>query len=366
MFYKLAAACFIAVTFAHAQQQPRIISPEVHSDRRLTLRLRAPNAKEVLVAGQVTPKPSPLSKDEQGVWSVTLGPLDPDIYGYSFRVDGLPVTDPSNPFLQTGIRSYSSAVIIPGDTPTAWDVRAVPHGSIHRHNYDSKVVGDLRAFTVYTPPQYDPTAGTKYPVFFLLHGSGDDDTTWVNFGRANFILDNLIADGKAKPMIVVMPYGQMTPPFEPRGTGATHTNARFEEDLLKDVLPRIEKLYKVETSADKRAIAGLSMGGGQSLWTGLNNLDKFAWVGGFSSSMRQVNGEERIQKALADTKAANKRTKLLWIAIGKEDSLLKGNDEFDAWLKTQGITHAYQVTEGAHTWRVWRRYLAELTPQLFR
>ena len=169
-------------------------------------------------------------------------------------------------------------------------------------------MGDLRAFTVYTPPQYDPTSNTKYPVFYLLHGSGDDDTTWVEFGRANFILDNLIADDKAKPMIVVMPYGQMTPPFEARGAGGTNTNERFEQDLLTEVLPRVEKLYKVETSSDRRAIAGLSMGGGQSLWTGLNNLDKFAWVGGFSSSLRQVSGQERIQKALADPKAANKKS----------------------------------------------------------
>jgi enterochelin esterase-like enzyme len=364
MLSKLVASCFISLAIAQAQQQPRIVSPEVHSDRRVTFRLRAPNAKEVMVSGQVTPKPAPLTKDEQGVWSVTLGPLEPDLYGYTFRVDGLSTSDPSNPFLQTGIRGYSSAVIIKGDTPTAWDARSVPHGAVHRHHYDSKVVGDLRAFTVYTPPQYDAMSNTRYPVFYLLHGSGDDDTTWVDFGRANFILDNLIADSKAKPMIVVMPYGQMVPPADQSRTG--RINERFEQDLLTEVLPRVEKLYKVDTSADKRAIVGLSMGGGQSLWTGLNNLDRFAWVGGFSSSTRQVNGEERIEKALADPKAVNKRAKLLWIAIGKEDTLLKGNDEFAAWLKTQGITHTYQVTEGAHNWRVWRRYLAELTPQLFR
>jgi enterochelin esterase family protein len=367
MFYKLVASCFIAGTLVQAQPQPRIISPEVHSDRRVTLRLRAPNAKEVLVSGQVTPKPVPLTKDEQGIWSITLGPLAPDFYSYTLRVDGLAISDPSNPTLKTGIRGHSSAVLIAGESPTAWDARAVPHGAVHRHHYDSKVMEDLRAFTVYTPPQYDPKSNTKYPVLYLLHGSGDHDQNWVDFGRANFILDNLIADGKAKPMIVVMPYGQMTPPFETGGNArGVNTNARFEQDLLGDVLPRVEELYKVETSADKRAIAGLSMGGGQALWTGLNNLDQFAWVGGFSSSMRQVTGQERILKALADTKAVNKRTKLLWIAIGKEDTLLKGNNEFAAWLKTQGITHTYQVTEGSHNWSVWRRYLAELTPQLFR
>jgi enterochelin esterase family protein len=363
MTCRIAACCFIVLSLAEAQQQPRIISPEVHSDRRVTLRLRAPDAKEVAISGDFTRKPMPLAKDEQGVWSITIDALEPDIYSYTLRIDGLAVTDPSNPLVKTGIRGSSSAFVVTGDKPTAWDPRPVPHGAVHRHHYDSKVVGDLRAFTVYTPPQYDPASNTKYPVFYLLHGSGDHDMSWVEYGRANFVFDNLIADGKAKPMIVVMPYGQMTPPNERGGSG---TNARFEQDLLTEVIPRVDKLYKVETTADKRAIAGLSMGGGQSLWTGLNNLDKFAWVGGFSSSVRQVSGEEKIQKALANATAANKRTKLLWIAVGKDDSLLKGNDEFAGWLKNQGITHTYKVTEGAHNWRVWRRYLAELTPQLFR
>jgi enterochelin esterase-like enzyme len=364
MTYRIAACCFIALSIGQAQQQPRIVSPEVGSDRRVTLRLHAPNAKEVTVSGEFTRKPIPLNKDDQGVWSITLDALEPDVYSYSFRVDGLSISDPVNPVLKTGIRGHSSAVVVRGDKPTAWDPRPVPHGAVHRHHYDSKVVGDLRAFTVYTPPQYDPSANTRYPVLYLLHGSGDHDMSWVEHGRANFVLDNLIADGKAKPMIVVMPYGQMTPPAE--RTGGGETNTRFEQDLLTEIMPRVGKLYRMETTADKRAIVGLSMGGGQSLWTGLNNLDKFSWVGGFSASLRQVSGQDRIQKALADPKSANERMKLLWIAVGKDDSLLKGNDEFDAWLKTQGIAHTYQVTEGAHNWRVWRRYLTELAPQLFR
>jgi enterochelin esterase-like enzyme len=355
----------MAVSAAQAQpREPRIVSPEVHPDRRVTLRLRAPQAKEVTVSGEFTAKPLPLVKDEQGVWSITLDPLKPDIYGYTMRLDGLAISDPSNAFVKTGIRGHSSALVVTGDQKNAWDEQRVPHGAIHRHHYDSKVTEDLRAFTVYTPPAYDPASNTKYPVFYLLHGSGDHDMSWVEYGRANFVLDNLIAEGKAKPMIVVMPYGQMTAPYE--RLQMTGSAARFEQDLLTEVLPRVEKLYKVDAAAERRAIAGLSMGGGQSLWTGLNNLDKFGWVAGFSSAVMDFSRQERLQKAMSDPKAANKKARLLWIAIGKDDFLLKGNDEFTGWLKSQGVTYTYKITEGAHSWQVWRRYLAELTPQLFR
>jgi enterochelin esterase-like enzyme len=301
----------------------------------------------------------PMTKDDAGVWSTTVGPMEADIYSYGFNIDGTSMPDPGNANVKTGIRGVGSTYfVIPGDTPAAWDQRAVPHGATHRHFYQSKTVGDQRAFTVYTPPDYD--AKTKYPVLYLLHGSGDHDQSWVEFGRANFVLDNLIADGKAKPMIVVMPYGQMVPPYE-RGAGYTNVVSRFEQDLLTDVIPLFEKLYKVDTSADKRAIAGLSMGGGQALWTGLNNSDKFGWVAGFSSATMQFTTQDRLQKSLS-----SKHPKLVWIAIGKDDFLLKGNEEFTAWLKSNNYEHTYKVTDGAHTWRVWRRYLAELAPQLFR
>ena len=355
----------IAASLVEAQrpQQPRVVSPEVHSDRRVTLRLRAPNAKEVTVSGEFTPKPLPLIKDEQGIWSVTLDALEPEIYSYTLRIDGVAITDPSNPMVKTGIRGHSSMFLIPGER-AAWAEQMVPHGTLHRHYYPSKTVSDIRSFTVYTPPDYTADGRTKYPVLYLLHGSGDHDLSWVEVGRANFILDNLIAEGKTKPMIVVMPYGQMTGAFE--RLVITEAAARFEHDLLGDVIPRVEKLYRVDASPDKRAIAGLSMGGGQSLWTGLNNLDKFGWVAGFSSAVTQFTRQERLQKAVTDSRTLNKPPKLLWIGIGKNDSLIKGNNEFTEWLKAERVNHTYKITEGAHTWRLWRRYLAELAPQLFR
>ena len=367
MINRFSLHCLLWAAAAIAQPAagpPRIVSPEVHPDRSVTLRLRAPNAQEIMANGDFAAKGAAMAKGENGVWTITVGPLEPDMYTYSFRVDGTTLNDPANPVLKTGIRGTQSVFAVAGEAPLAWDVQNVPRGVVHRHYYRSNTAGDDRSFTVYTPPGYEAAGRTKYPVLYLLHGSGDHDMSWVEVGRANVILDNLIAQNKTKPMLVVMTYGQMVGAYEK--AEYTDVVSRYEKDLLGDVLPVVERQYRVDASPASRAIAGLSMGGGQAVWTGLNNLDRFAWVAGFSSAFMGFTKSERLEKTLADAPGANKRAKLVWLGIGKDDFLLKQNEEFTGWLKAKGVTHTYKLTDGAHTWRVWRRYLADLAPVLFR
>jgi len=250
---------------------------------------------------------------------------------------------------------------VPGGPADVWQIRNVPHGSLHQHWYTSPSNGEAVRFTVYTPPGYDPAARRLYPVLYLLHGSGDTDEGWTGAANANFILDNLIADGKAKPMLVVMPLGHIRPGS---GTGQDATGA-FEKDLLEGVMPMVEKSYRTDPSRLRRAIAGLSMGGGQSLNTGLTNLDKFSYIGVFSMGVRDDRFEQRHAKSLADAKDTNSKLKKFWIACGESDSLYPGAQRLDAILKQHGINHEFRSTPGAHSWNVWVNYLAEFVPQLF-
>ena len=346
------------------QSTPPLVSPEIRTDRTVTFRCRAPNAKEVTVSGDFTRKPVPMSKDESGVWTATLGPLTPDIYAYSIRVDGVANIDSANPMVKTGFRGSSSGFVVPSDKPLDWDEQPVRHGTLHRHFYSSKAVGDARNFVVYTPPGYDSASKTRYPVLYLLHGSGDLSDSWSEFGKANFILDNLQAQGKARPMLVVMPFGHASTGDGP--DNRTRNVELFSKDLLEDIMPVVDKEYRTFADAQHRAIAGLSMGGGQSLWTGLNNPDKFAWVAGFSSGIRSTDVESRFPPLMKEPENLNKKLKLLWIGVGKDDTLVEVNRQFTAALKDKGVRFTYVETEGGHTWRVWRRYLAELTPLLFR
>jgi len=336
-----------------AAQPQRIVSPEVHGDRRVTLRLRAPNAKEVLASGEFVPKPVPMTRGAEGIWSLTTEPLSPDIYGYTFRVDDLVINDPSNASIKAGINATQSLFTVPGDTAALYDEQDVPHGVLHRHHYRSKAIGDTRAFVVYTPPGYSADGKAKYPVLYLLHGSGDLPTSWSDTGKAHFILDNLIAQGKAKPMIVVMPFGHAVRSTERTPANRGRNLELFAKDLLGDVMPSVEAAYRVHTDRKNRAIAGLSMGGGQSLSAGFSHPEKFAWVAGFSSSV-------------PDNLPIKATDQFRWIAIGRDDFLIENNRKLDAALKAAGVKYSYQETEGAHSWRVWRRYLADLVPLLFR
>ena len=349
---------------------PAVVSPEVHADSRVTFRFRAPNAKLVELTLEGTPQPSPMQKNDEGIWSITTEPLTPDFYGYAFVADGVHLIDPSNPLMKPNLLNTESQVHVPGPSSLAWEINDVPHGEVHHHFYKSAVVSDQRDFYVYTPPKYDPRAKQTYPVLYLLHGFSDDASGWTAVGRAHVILDNLIAQGKAKPMIVVMPLGYGAPAMLTLGFGAfRHTEIRdenfskFREALLTEVMPRVEGSYLVSKDRNSRAIAGLSMGGAESLLTGLNTLDKFAWIGAFSSG--GIPEEFDKDFPALDARAAQ-QLRLLWVACGTEDRLIELNRNLRNWLKTRGIPHTDIETPGAHTWMVWRRNLAAFTALLFR
>lgn len=352
-----------------------LLSPEVHADRTVTLRLRAPNATQVEVAGEIMQGKAPIAmtKGEDGVWTATLGPLPPEIWVYNFRVQGVDVADPSNPAIKPVPPGFamSSFVEVPGDTPAFYDSRPVLHGEVRMVLYESKTMGVTRWVWIYTPPNYDKS-GAKYPVLYLLHGNGEAQNGWVMNGRANIILDNLIADKKAQPMIVVMPQGHALQGANVgplvRLTGETDMfSKRFPQDLLQEVIPLVERNYRVYTDADQRAIAGLSMGGGQALSIGLARTDLFHYVLGFSGAVGGpfMNAETEFGEALSKPEVLNSRLRLLWVSCGKQDFLYQANRQFVDMLKGKGVNVLFRETEGSHVWSVWRNYLNETAPMLF-
>ena len=352
-----------------AQQAEPIQSPEVHADRSVTFRFRAPNAKEVLFAREGAER-VPMQKDEQGVWSVTTAPLEPDFYGYSFVADSVRLIDPSNFLMKPNLLNTESEVHVPGPPSLPWEINDVPHGVVHHHFYKSGIVGDDRDYYVYTPPGYDAHAKTPYPVLYLLHGFSDDASGWTAVGRANVILDNLIAQGKAKPMLIVMTLGYGAPEIlSPRGPRFRDPSlrernmSRFRDALFSEVMPQIEKSYHVAKDRSARAIAGLSMGGAESLYTGLNAIDRFAWIGAFSSGGLGDDFNATFPKLDAKSGA---QLRLLWIACGTDDRLIEPNRKFRDWLKSKGVGFIPIETPGAHTWMVWRRNLAEFATLLFQ
>ena len=358
---------------------PQPPSYEVRPDRTVLFRLAAPDAASVMLNGdfleappavQGAPPPSGsrnMTKDDDGVWTITVGPLHPAVYNYSFIVDGVRNIDPSNPMVKLGDRSSESMFEVPGDKPAVYDIQQVPHGTVHINWYHSVSLGAPRSIYVYTPPGYEE-GKAKLPVLYLLHGSGDTEAGWVEIGRANLILDNLLAAGTAKPMIVVMPYGRPLPEVmlvPSAGRGPANADDLFGNDLLRDVIPYVEKLYRVSTKADDRALAGLSMGGGQALRTGLSHLDTFHYIGAFSAAARG-NPEEAFKDFFADPAAANRKLKLFYIACGKADGLFAGSQALNDALEKHQIKHRFAPSEEGHVWRNWRNYLADFAPQLFR
>ncbi len=346
-----------------------LVSPEVHADGSVTFRFRAPNAVDVKLALEGA-DPASMQKDDRGVWTMTTAPLAPDYYGYDFVADGVRLIDPENPLLKPNLLETQSQVHVPGPSALPWELNDVPHGVVHHHFYRSAVAGDDRDYYVYTPPGYDPASKEPYPVLYLLHGFGDDASGWTAVGRANVILDNLIARGQAKSMIVVMPLGYGAMEFVRLGWEAwTHAEMRdrnfenFREILLNEVMPQVEGQYRIKKDRNARAIGGLSMGGSESLLTGLNNLDKFSWIGAFSSG----GIPEDFQKDFPTLDAkANQQLHLLWIACGTGDQLITLNRSLRQWLKAKGVKATETEIPGMHTWMVWRRNLAEFAPLLFR
>jgi enterochelin esterase family protein len=297
-----------------------------------------------------------MARDDQGVWSVTVGPLAPEVYSYSFTVDGFRSLDPGNPSVKPSRSPTTSILEVPGQPPLLHEFQNVPHGTLRLHAYQSRSLGKRRGLAVYTPPDYDKNARARYPVLYLFHGSGDNQATWTALGRAHLIVENLLAQGKAKPMIVVMPDGHaaFSQPAGAAPDGRSRNIEAFQRDLLD---------YRVRAEPASRAIVGLSMGGGQSLTIGLNHPELFAWVGGFSSAIS--NPETTVASALADPKATNAKLKLLWIACGTDDRLIENARGLAAALDQRGIRHEFHATEGNHSWPVWRRYLAQFVPLLF-
>jgi enterochelin esterase-like enzyme len=345
--------------------QDTLTSPAIAADGRVTFRLYAPKATEILVRSE-GPAPfadKPLVKGDSGVWSLTAQ-VPADLYIYWYDVDGVAVADPRNNRPRVNMTTVRSLLEVPGATSEFFAERPVPHGQVAAVHYQSTALNAPRRMHVYTPPGY-ATSGQHYPVLYLLHGGGDTDQSWLMAGRANFIFDNLIAAGRAKPMIVVMPAGHV--PAGPAGAPAAPD--AFARDLVTVVMPYVEQNYRTQATRENRAIAGLSMGGQQTLNVGFTNLDKFSQMGVFSSGWFGPEGAANFarnnQALLADPKL-NDRIRLFWVATGKDDFVMPSTKASLAMLDQQKIRYTYKETEGGHTWPNWRAYLNEFAPLLFR
>lgn len=362
-------------------RSPQVVSPEVSVDRRITFRIVAPKAEAVRLSGSDIPgnaQGTEMKKGTDDIWEVTIGPIDPGAYRYNFNIDDVSVIDPRNSATSESNNNVWSLVYVPGSD--FMDTKDVPHGAIAEVTYYSNSLKRFRRMHIYTPPGYESGQG-KFPVFYLLHGAFDCDDSWTSVGRAGFILDNLIAAKKANPMIVVMPAGHTGPfSFGRRSSDSSRPPVdEFMEDFLNDIMPYTEKNYRVYTDSNNRAIAGLSMGGGQTLNIFISNQEMFGYVGVFSSGIFGILGgsrgapgaasgptwEERHKESL-DNAELKKGLKLLWFATGKEDFLIKTSQGTVDMLKKHGFNIVYKETPGGHTWINWRNYLNEFAPQLFQ
>ena len=390
---------------------PQVVSPEVLADHRVTFRILAPKAQAVtLSAGdiQATAWASasanaaapgnpggggrggrPLTKGENGIWELTTSdPVGPGAYRYVFNVDGVTTMDPRNISISESNAQNWSMFFVPG--LEFMETRDVPHGAVASVTYHSKTLDKFRRMHIYTPPGYETGGNKKYPVFYLLHGAGDCDDSWTSVGRAGFILDNLIAAGKAKPMVIVMPAGHtsQTMNFGGRGAGAAPARPLFDDDFVKDfvndIMPYAESHYRIQADRAHRAIAGLSMGGGHTLYIAIPHLDKFAYIGVFSSGLFGIAGGtpgragtpppagpnpvtawEEQNKANLDNPALKKDLKLFWFSTGKDDGLIATSKATVEFLNKHGFHATFEESPGAHTWINWRNYLDEFAPKLF-
>jgi enterochelin esterase-like enzyme len=371
------AFCMAGVSHAQprGQMPPQVVSPELLPDRQITFRILAPKAESVQlsssgdVPGIGFGQSKAMTRGTNGVWEVKVGPLPPGAYRYSFNVDGLTVVDPRNPKTSESNENTWSLVQVPG---ADWmDAKDVPHGAVAEVTYWSSILNRFRRLHVYTPPGYESGKG-KYPVFYLLHGAFDSDDSWSSVGRAGFILDNLIAARTAKPMVVVMPHGH-TGPF----SFGMPLSGQFETEFISDIMPQMEQRYRVYTDRRHRAMAGLSMGGAHTLNIGIPHLDKFAYLGVYSSGIFGIAGGpgtnppqgptfEEKQKAILDDPKLKKGLKLFWFATGKDDFLVATSRATVEMFKKHQFKVIYKETDGAHTWDKWREYLNEFAPQLFQ
>ena len=375
LFVALAVVCCL-LPKEGAQAQPTlgspVVSPEVGADQRLTVRLKAPGAKEVKVMGDFVAAETAMTKGDDGVWSFTTPALAPGVYGYFFRLEGTRLPDPGNLMISAGATYLKSYAEVNGDRPQFWSVRDVPHGTLHENLYLPRGGGMTRRIVVYTPPGYDRAAARTWPVLYLYHGSGDNETFWTKVGRANFTMDNLLADGKAKPALMVSCFGHTSvPPGPEGGTGGVelYEVSKIEKDIVENVIPLMEKEYHAGTEGKDRAIAGLSMGGYQAVTIGLNNPSRFGYVAGFSAGFRANQDlESNFKSLLAEGQRAGQELKHVWIQVGSEEGngMINPNRQLDAFLTSKGIAHDFSIIPGGrHSWLTWRGSLRDLLPMLF-
>ncbi len=363
-----------------------IVSPEIKNDNTVTFRLFAPKATEVTMSGEWMSgfgAGMPLVKNDTGLWTITVGPLNPELYGYTFSVDGVRMIDPNNAQVRRDGSRYESFMIIPGKESELYLPADVPHGNLTKTWYKSAVLGLTRRLYVYTPAGYE-TGKDKYPVFYLLHGAGGDEDAWTTMGRAVQILDNLIAAGKAKPMIVVMTNGNASQSAAqndvPLASAARQMNmadymkyaGKFEESLVSDIIPFVEKNYRAYTDKDHRAIAGLSMGGAHTQTITNNNPKLFSYIGVFSMGIMNfgtppgdVAKNEQEREAKIEV-LKNSGYKVYWIGCGKDDFLYGSVTSLRSTLDKHNFKYTYRESTGGHTWANWRIYLSEFAPLLFK
>jgi enterochelin esterase-like enzyme len=348
---------------APAPAGPPYVSPEVHADRTVTFRIQAPKAAEVTFSGDWMPTEKPkLVKGDKGIWSITLGPLPPGVFIYGFNIDGVAMPDALNPDIKLRARTAGSMVTIPGTTPGFWDAQDVPHGTVEINWHRSAALDAMRAVYIYTPPGYARDKGKKYPVLYLLHGRNGTAADWTQAGLVNFIMDNLLADKKVVPMIVVMPWAHALP-FD---ASTPDNNDQLDKYLLKDLIPLVEGKYRVLTNRQNRALVGLSMGGAAAITTGLTHLDLFSQIGSFSAGAPPGEIDKRIAPALEKADVTNRQLKLFWIGCGRQDSLFAFNEQLSKSLTAHQVKHTFRASDNVHNWTVWRQYFFETAPLLFR
>lgn len=357
----IAAGLFISMAISSSAQRPvQVVSPIVHSDNTVTFNLLAPEAENVKISAQFAPK-TDMVKGENGVWSITLGPVAPDIYPYCFEVDGIAVMDPQCPdwFPNEGFKN--SMVDVRGNEPLDHELRSVPHGKVDYVNYYSETLGLFGNAIVYTPPTYDKDTERKYPVFYLISGTTDTEEVYFKVGKMNLILDNLIAEGKAKEMIIVLPYGNPAK-YYPAGTFDFRKGDVFSKDLLNDLMPFVEANYRTLNDRDSRAIGGFSRGGNQGLSFGLNNLDKFSYLCSYSSFTSMD-----IPEVYDNARKTNRKINLFWLGVGTDDFLYGNAKEYMEFLDSKGIRNIQYFTSDkmGHTWMNARHFLSQTFPLLF-
>ncbi|HMP91228.1 MAG TPA: alpha/beta hydrolase-fold protein [Phnomibacter sp.] len=346
----------IAFTQAYAQRPPAIVSPQIKESGMVTFSFYARNASRVMLSGEFLEAPAPMTKDTAGVWSITVGPIAPDVYPYNFVVDSIAVADPNNTYLFANERFKRSLLEVTDDKPAIHSLQNVPHGTLSYRLYPSKILGTTRQMLVYTPPGYVPNGPLKYPVLYLIHGGSDTEETWTKVGKAHLIADNLIAQKKAVPMIIVMPYGNVRPAPMPD----------FTKEVIQDIIPFVEANYAVIKDSKARAVAGFSVGGGQTLNIGLTNTDKFTYICSYAPYTATEEFQKNFANYTPDADKINRQLKLFTISVGTSDFLYESVKKNLAMFAEKKIKVKPYITDGGHTWMNCKKYLATTLQEIFK